>query len=78
MYRHQNVYVLIHTTDAVVVHYSCEFYSFATYNFRKSSKDQLIHTRLYHTIYHCIVIHKWQYIDTPKLCIVASLTYVRT
>ena len=27
-------------------------------------KNQLIHTLLYRTIYHCIVIQKWQYIDT--------------
>ena len=43
----------------------------------KSSRNQLIHTRLYHTIYRCIVIHKWQYIDTSKLCIVASLLRIK-
>ena len=64
--------LLIHITDAVVVHYGCEFYSFANYNF---SKNQLIHTLLYRTIYRCIMIHKWQYIDTLKLCIVASLIH---
>ena len=30
MYRHQNVYLRIHTTDAVVVHYGCKIYSSAT------------------------------------------------
>ena len=24
-------------------------------------------------MYHCIVIEKWQYIDTPKLCIIPPL-----
>ena len=44
----------------------------------KSSKNQLIHTWPYRAIYRCIVIHKWQYIDTPKLCIVTSLTHTHT
>ena len=48
----------------------------------KSSKNQLIHTLLYHTIYRCIMIQKQQYIDTPKLCIITflvgvSVIYVR-
>ena len=37
----------IHTTDAVVVHYGCKFTAlqpFIAYNFRKSSKNQLIRT----------------------------------
>ena len=34
------------------------------------SKSQLIHILLYRTIYRCIVIQKWQYIDIPKLCII--------
>ena len=40
-------------------------------------KNQLIHTLLYRTIilYRCIMIQKRQYIDTPKLCIVAPLTH---
>ena len=47
---------------------------FIAYNFRKSSKNQLhnSHLTVYCTIYRCIVIHKWQYINTPKLCVVAS------
>ena len=27
-------------------------------------------------MYRCIVIHKWQYIDTSKLCIVTSLIHI--
>ena len=48
---------------------------FSAYNFEKSSKNQLIHTLPYHTIYCCIVIQKWQYIDTSKLCIITPLLY---
>ena len=31
------------------------------------------HILLYRIIYHCIMIKKWQYIDTSKLCIVTPL-----
>ena len=51
-------------TDAVVVYYGCQFYNSGAYHVGKSS---------YHTIYHCIVIQKWQYIDTPKLHIITPL-----
>ena len=37
-------YSLIHTTDAIVVHYGCEFTSFQLFIGLKSSKNQLIHT----------------------------------
>jgi len=36
-------------------------------------KNLLIHTILHRPIYCCIVIQKRQYIDPPKLCIIAPL-----
>ena len=66
-------------TDAVVVYYGCQFYGSATTYLvliilEKVLKiSYIIHTQLYCTIYHCIAIQKWQYIDTLKLCIVTPL-----
>ena len=66
-------------TDAVVVYCGCQFYSSVTMylvltescnygeKFCPSIKHQLIHTLLYCTIYRCIMIQNWQYLDTPKL-----------
>ena len=35
--------------------------------------EQCFDSALYRTIYHCIVIHQRQYIDTSTHCIVATL-----
>ena len=39
----------------------------------KSNTEQCYNSTSYQTIYHCIVIHQRQYIDTSTHCIVATL-----
>ena len=80
-----HLYVQYFMIDALVIYCGCQYYSSATTylvliegcKFRKKvlfiCKIQLIHTLLYRIIYRCIVIQKQQYINTPKLCIVAPL-----
>ena len=48
---------------------------FIACNLGKSFKNQLIYTLLYCMIYYCM-IQKWQYINTPKLCIVTPLDLI--
>jgi len=57
--------ILLHKINVVVVHFRCELFS---------SEPLKIYTWLYRAIYryNIIVINKWQYIDTYKLCIVTS------
>ena len=66
--------ILIHTTDAAIVHCGYKFTAlqlFIASNFRKSSKFAL--NCIVQYLYCCIVIYKWQYINTSKSCVVASL-----
>ena len=73
MYHQQtvNLYIRnINITASVgcIVHYGWEVYSSATIYCLKK-------VRRIRTIYHRIIlIQKWQYIDTTKLCIVTLLT----
>ena len=60
----------------VVVNFSA-LQLFLAYNLRKPLKiSKFTLDYIACAIYCCIVIHKWQYIDTSNLCIVTSLVHI--
>ena len=70
-FKSYSCYIDVSTQTVYLYIYSyVQYFMTCSYDCNFTKK---LHTLLYHTMYHCIVIQKWQYIDTPKLCIVILL-----